>query len=70
MIATTAARKIRTFRCERTGALVVVQTGQREKVLGEVVPFGSAFRAQTEDGTPLALKSLESQAVAWFKYAS
>lgn len=68
MNSTITARKIRTFRCEHTGALVVVQTGCREKVLGEVVRFGSAFRCQSEGGNALALRSLESQAVAWFKY--
>lgn len=60
---------IRTFHSEAVGGLVVVATGSKEKTLGFVVPKGSAFQAQDANGKPVALKSLESQAVAYFKYA-
>jgi hypothetical protein len=63
------ATTIRTFREEHTNSTVVVATGVKERVLGSVVPFGQAFRCLDADGKPVALKSLESQAIAWFKYA-
>lgn len=60
--------KIRSFHSDAVGGLVVVSTGGKEKTLGFVVPLGQAFQVQDADGKPVALKSLESQAVAWFKY--
>ena len=37
--------------------------------LGYIRPLGSAFQVQDANGRPVALKTRESQAVAYFKYA-
>lgn len=36
--------------------------------LGYVKPLGAAFQVQDANGVPVALKSRESQAVAFFRY--
>lgn len=62
------ATTIRTFREDHTNSTVVVATGRKERVLGSVRPLGQAFQCLDAEGKPVALKSLESQAIAWFKY--
>jgi hypothetical protein len=64
------ATRIRTFREDHTNSVVVVGTGAKERVLGSVRPLGQAFQCLNAKGEPVALKSLESQAIAWFKYNS
>jgi len=66
------AIQIRTFASEALGVTYVVQTntgGKGERELGYVSRMGQAFMAYSMGGRALKLYSLESQAVASFKYS-
>lgn len=68
--ATATIRPVRTIVEEHTGdTLVIASNGRREEVVGTVRRLGNAYRVMNADASrQLALVSLESQAIAWFKY--
>lgn len=69
MTTTATIRPVRSIEEEHTGDTLVIATGAKERVVGTVRPLGNAWRVMDADGVnQLALVSLKSQAIAWFKY--